>query len=74
MVGEKWRNVIKKKISFIKIKKEETKVKGTKRERERERERQSKVEYLYRMTLMASIIHNPMYHEEPHREKNLNTE
>ena len=72
MVGEKWRNVIKKKISFIKIKKEETKVKGTKRERERER--QSKVEYLYRMTLMASIIHNPMYHEEPHREKNLNTE
>ena len=36
MVGEKWRNVIKKKISFIKIKKEETKVKGTKRERERE--------------------------------------
>ena len=38
MVGEKWRNVIKKKISLIKIKKEETKVKGTKRERERERE------------------------------------
>ena len=72
MVGEKWRNVIKKKISLIKIKKEETKVKGTKREREREG--QSKVEYLYRMTLMASIIHNPMYHEEPHREKNLNTE
>ena len=41
MVGEKWRNVIKKKISFIKIKKEETKVKGTKRERERERERET---------------------------------